>query len=124
MKKTTLALLLLVFVGCHREEAAAVKAVLTKGDGNVEAGKAENEKYGCNACHIIPRIEGQRGMAGPSLEHLKSRPLLSGKLPNNPAIVTKWMQNPPAMDPQSAMPNLGVTPDDARDITAYLFAQP
>lgn len=122
MKKATLALFLLVSVGCHRGEKPA--AAQATGGGNVDAGKAAIEKYGCNACHIIPGVEGQRGMAGPSLDHLKSRPLLSGKLPNNPETLTKWMQNPPAMDPQTAMPNLGVTPDDARDITAYLYAQP
>ncbi len=122
MKNATLTLLLLLSLGCQREEKVA--AAQATGGANVAAGKAAIEKYGCNACHIIPGIEGQRGMAGPSLEHLKSHPLLAGKLPNNAETLTKWMQNPPAMDPQSAMPNLGVTPDDARDITAYLFAQP
>jgi cytochrome c1 len=35
--------------------------------------------------------------------------------------MTKWLQNPQAMDPNNAMPNLGVTPDDSRDIAAFLF---
>jgi len=32
----------------------------------------------------------------------------------------QWLQNPQRMDPQNAMPNLGVTALDARDMTAYL----
>jgi cytochrome c1 len=33
----------------------------------------------------------------------------------------KWLQNPQSMDPQNAMPNLNVTPDDSRDMTAFLY---
>jgi cytochrome c1 len=33
----------------------------------------------------------------------------------------KWLQNPQALDPNNAMPNLGVTPKDSGDITAYLY---
>ncbi len=123
MKRSTLlpplAALLMLSLGCHSGEKAA-----GAGGGNVDAGKAAVEKYGCNACHIVPGIEGPRGMAGPSLEHLKSRPLLAGKLPNNPEMLAKWVQNPPAYNPQNAMPNVGVTPQDAKDIAAYPYTQP
>jgi cytochrome c2 len=112
MKRLMFGLFLLA-AACQQKESA-----------NVGAGKAAIEKYGCNACHVIPGIEGPRGMAGPSLEHLKNRSVLAGKLPNNPETLAKWVQNPQAMDPQNAMPNVGVTPDDARAIAAYLYAQP
>jgi cytochrome c len=115
-----LALILAVF-GCHEEkDAAAIKAA--RGDAN--AGRAAIDKYGCAACHIIPGVDAPRGAAGPSLEHLKNRALLAGKLANTQANAATWMQNPQALSPLNSMPNLGVTPDDARNIAAYLYAQP
>ena len=33
----------------------------------------------------------------------------------------RWIENPPAIDPKTAMPNMGVTVRDARDIAAYLY---
>ncbi len=119
MKRTILAALLLLSFACHSGEKAA-----GSGGGSVDAGKAAIEKYACNACHIIPGIEGPGGRRGPSLGNLKSRPLLAGKLPNDPGTLTRWVQNPPAFNPPSVMPNLGVTPQDARDIAAYLYSQP
>jgi cytochrome c1 len=59
-------------------------------------------------------------MVGPSLDHIGTRTYIAGKLQNNAQNMAKWLQNPQAFDPNNAMPNLGVTPDDARDITAFL----
>ncbi len=121
MKRLAALTLILAALGCHQDEkaAAAKKAV----SGNADAGRAAIDKYGCSGCHIIPGVDAPRGTAGPSLEHLKSRPLLAGKLPNNPDNAATWMQNPQAVPPLNSMPNLGVTPDDARNIAAYLYAQ-
>jgi cytochrome c1 len=33
----------------------------------------------------------------------------------------KWIQRPQEVDPKNAMPNMGVTDQDARDIAAYLY---
>lgn len=33
----------------------------------------------------------------------------------------KWIQHPQRIDPQVVMPEMGVTDQDARDITAYLY---
>jgi cytochrome c1 len=32
-----------------------------------------------------------------------------------------WLQNPQAIVPGNAMPNMGLSEPDARDITAYLY---
>jgi cytochrome c len=116
----TLALILAAF-GCHEDNGAAVAKAAS---GDAAAGRAAIDKYGCPACHVIPGVDAPRGTAGPSLEHLKSRALLAGKLANNAANAATWMQNPQAVNPLNSMPNLGVTPDDARNIAAYLYAQP
>ena len=60
-------------------------------------------------------------MVGPPLDHMAARAYIGGKFQNNPQTMIQWLQNPPAFDPQSAMPNLGVTEADSRDITAYLY---
>ncbi|HEY2324928.1 MAG TPA: c-type cytochrome [Thermoanaerobaculia bacterium] len=88
--------------------------------GDADHGKQLIDKYGCAACHVIPQIEGPKGMVGPPLEHIASRQILAGKLPNTPQNMMAWLQNPQLVDPNNSMPNLGVTPADARDITAYL----
>ena len=41
-------------------------------------------------------------------------------VPNTPDNLIKWLQNPQAVDPQNAMPNLGLTSDQSNDIAAFL----
>jgi len=88
--------------------------------GDAAHGKQLIEKYGCAACHVIPKIDGPKGMVGPPLEHIASRQIIGGKLTNTPQNMMAWLQNPQMVDPNNSMPNLGVTPADARDITAFL----
>jgi cytochrome c1 len=45
---------------------------------------------------------------------------LSGGAQDN---LIHWIRNPQAIDPQTAMPNLGVTERDALDISAYLLSK-
>lgn len=51
---------------------------------------------------------------------IASRSYIAGNFPNAPATLAHWIQSPQALKPKTAMPDLGVTPDQARDITAYL----
>ena len=113
-----LLLIAILLAACNREQKQS--AQLSSG-GNVDRGKAAIERYGCNACHIIPGISGPKGMVGPPLDHIASRSFIAGKFPNNPQTMINWLQDPPKYDPQSAMPNLGVTQADSRDMTAYLY---
>ena len=68
-----------------------------------------------------PGHRGTEGAIGPPLDRLASRTFIAGKVQNTPQNMITWLQNPQAFDPANAMPNLGVKPEDARDITAYLF---
>ena len=77
-------------------------------------------KYGCVACHQIPGIDAPHGAVGPSLDKLATRTTIAGHLPNTPQTMIQWLQNPQSLNPQTSMPNVGVTPADARDMTAYL----
>jgi cytochrome c len=80
--------------------------------------------YGCGACHEIGGVDSAKGHVGPPLKNFKkSIPFIVGKLPNTPDNLARWIENPQAILPNGIMPNLGVTPGQARDIAAYLYTQ-
>jgi len=89
--------------------------------GSVDRGRTAIGKYGCAACHTIPGIENANATVGPPLSNIAVRGFLGGHLANSPDNMMKWIQHPQAVDPKNAMPELGVTDQDARDITAYLY---
>ena len=113
-----IALLLLLLVACNRYEKTQIKEQI---GGDIAQGKQLVQQYGCTACHTIPGVTGPRGMVGPPLEHVASRQFLAGKLPNTPENMIKYLQNPQSTDPANAMPNLALTPDQSRDIAAFLY---
>ena len=76
--------------------------------------------YGCNACHEIPGIPGFQGRTGPPLTDLGRQIYIAGVAPNTPEALMAFIVNPQAIDPRSAMPNLGVTPEEAAVIAEYL----
>lgn len=88
--------------------------------GDAERGRQAIVAYGCGACHVIPGVTGARGAVGPPLGGVGSRAIIAGRRPNTPENVARWIEDPPALAPGTAMPNLGVTAADAQDIAAYL----
>ena len=111
---------LVILALCCNSRETKTEAKMSTG-GDPARGKADIDKYGCTACHSIPGIAGPKGMVGPSLDHLASRQFIAGKFPNNPETLIKWLQNPATFDPNTAMPNMGVSEPDSRDIAAYLY---
>ena len=81
---------------------------------------AEIARYGCGSCHTISGVGGADADVGPSLSNFAARRYIAGRLPNTPANLIAWIRNPQRIDPGNVMPFLGVTPQDARDIAAYL----
>ena len=77
--------------------------------------------HGCGACHVIPGVTGARGSVGPPLNGFSERAYVAGVLPNEPGGLVRWLMNPPAHSPETAMPDLGVTEPEARDMAAYLY---
>jgi cytochrome c1 len=76
---------------------------------------------GCGACHIIPGIRPERGYIGPSLKELRRRAVIAGRLPNDTDHLVRWLRDPQGIDRETAMPNLGLTEPEARDIAAFLY---
>jgi cytochrome c1 len=104
---------------CGQQELK--RAAWSATGGDPDRGAAAISRYGCATCHTVPGIRGADALVGPSLEHVGSRSYVGGVLPNTPDNVIRWIQNPPRVDPLTAMPNLGVTESDARDIAGYLY---
>lgn len=98
------------------EEATA----LTQG-GDPQRGRILIREYGCNTCHTIPGVRGARGSVGPPLTGIAGRMYIAGLLTNTPENLMRWIRDPPGVDSLTAMPDVGVTEPDARDIAAYLY---
>ena len=78
------------------------------------------QKFGCGTCHTIPGIADADGQVGPPLNAIAKRVYLAGKLRNTPDNMVRWLKDPQAVVPGNAMPNMGISQDQARDIAAYL----
>lgn len=89
--------------------------------GDVQRGRLAIRQYGCQTCHLIPGVTGADALVGPPLSGIASRKYLAGVLPNTPQHMMEWLRHPQQVEPLSAMPDLGVTEGDARDIAAYLY---
>lgn len=98
----------------------AERAVPVPG-GDPQRGKAAVERYGCIACHAMPGVTNQGSNVGPPLHKIARRAYLGGVVPNTPADMVRWLRNPPQLAPRTAMPNLGLSEAQAKDIAAYLY---
>ena len=108
-------------VGCDDARGASVASAnrITGGDAN--RGRDLMRTYGCGSCHSIPGVAGANGLVGPPLDGIASRSYIGGVLPNAPDNMLRWLRDPRAVDSLTAMPNVGVTPSDARHLAAYLY---
>ncbi len=77
----------------------------------------------CGACHVIPGINGAAGLVGPPLFSFARRTYVAGEIANTPDNLVRWVMNPQSVEPHTAMPNLGLTEQQARDVAAYLYAR-
>ena len=111
--------LLLGLVSCAGGEARETAAAATGGDP--DRGALALRAYGCGSCHVIPGIPGARGEVGPPLHDFGRRTYIAGTLVNAPDNLVRWIRTPEIVEPGTVMPNLGVSLEDARDITAYLY---
>jgi mono/diheme cytochrome c family protein len=80
-------------------------------------------RYGCAGCHTITGIPGGDGQVGGPLSDLKHRVYIAGVLPNSPGNLVKWIVQPRAFSPRTAMPASDITEAEAKDVAAYLYAR-
>jgi cytochrome c oxidase subunit 2 len=90
--------------------------------GSAEAvrGKALFLSTACAQCHTV-RGSSATGSLGPDLTHVGSRSALAaGTVPNEPAKLAAWINDPQSLKPGSTMPSSRLPPDDIRALVAYL----
>jgi mono/diheme cytochrome c family protein len=66
-------------------------------------------KFGCNGCH---RVGEEGGIVGPALDRAGFR--------LNPTWVYRWIKYPQSMKPDTRMPTLGLSDQEAKAVTMYL----
>ncbi len=124
-KRSVPVLVLLVIIAllssaCSEWSRAAPEDSVLQGDP--DRGVQAFVDYGCISCHTIPGVPRARGIVGPPLNSWANRSYIAGQFPNSEENLTSWLMAPQAMLPGSAMPDMGVTWQDARDMSAYLFS--
>jgi cytochrome c len=90
---------------------------------SIQRGQAAIGKYGCGSCHTIRGISEAQGLVGPPLTGIRNRIYIAGMLENNPGNLALWIRDPKSVNQRTAMPNLGVTPREAADISAFLNSE-
>lgn len=96
-------------------------SVLTRG-GSVRRGAAAIDRLGCGACHLVPGVPGAHGQVGPPLAGIGERAYIAGVLSNTADNMVRWIVDPRGVDSLTAMPDVGATEREARDIAAYLYS--
>ncbi len=108
----------------YRGDLANLRArseTLTGGD--IDRGKQAFARFGCGGCHSVGGVPQAQGKVGPPLEGIAGRAIIAGKLENEPANLRRWIEDPQAVTPGTAMPDLGVSPAESRDIAAFLYTR-
>jgi cytochrome c2 len=96
-------------------------AVATEGDPR--RGEAMFIQYGCGSCHAVNNVRTATGSVGPPLDGIALRVIIGGHLSNTPNNMQKWIRDPQQVSPGTAMPDLNVGAEDARDMTAFLYTR-
>jgi cytochrome c oxidase subunit 2 len=115
-------MLLRVYVDTPDQFAAWVKQEQQTGaqDAAVAAGRQEFESQACVNCHTVAGTSAH-GQFGPDLSHLASRKTIAaGAAANTTENLERWIADPDQIKPGALMPAMHLTPDQVREITAYL----
>lgn len=112
-----IALTCLFLAGCDAKSEKSQVGI----SGDPKRGMDLVKQYGCGGCHLIPGVVDATGNVGPPLVHVGTRTYIAGFFSNSPEKMALWIQDPQRALPGNAMPRMGVTPQDSRDITAFLY---
>lgn len=114
-----LALAAIVGGGCRGGKVERAYQIAT--GGNARQGEILIESHDCGSCHIIPGVRGARGLVGPPLILFGRRTYIAGQLPNTPENLVRWVGAPHSVEPQTAMPDVGLSEQESRDVAAFLY---
>ncbi|HUP44395.1 MAG TPA: c-type cytochrome, partial [Thermoanaerobaculia bacterium] len=95
--------------------------------GDAARGREVVENVGCLACHIDTETVTEEGKERKALrtdfpiERNFGFNLIGTGTKTNPGWLYNWIRNPQNYDPHAPMPDLRLTEQEARDVTAYLM---
>lgn len=112
----------IIYKYIEQRERMRVHAAAETG-GDPMRGEAMFVQYGCGSCHALSDVRDATGAVGPPLDGIGVRVIIAGHLANNPANMEEWIRDPQHVSPGTAMPDLRVGEQDARDITAFLYTR-
>jgi cytochrome c2 len=118
----TVALVFIVWEYARERTQMRIHAAAATG-GDPRRGESMFIQYGCGSCHAVKNVRTATGMVGPPLDGIALRVIIAGHLSNTPQNMQTWIRNPQQVSPGTAMPDLNVGAQDARDITAFLYTR-
>jgi cytochrome c oxidase subunit II len=90
-------------------------------DAQVAEGQKLFMQKGCVGCHSLVAVNAPKGLLGPNLANVGARSWIgAGTLPNTDENLAHWIENPQAIKKGVLMPVLGVKPDEAKALVAFL----
>jgi len=113
--------IVLLLAGCRGNNPEYGHAYAPPTGGDPARGLAVIQSYDCGSCHTIPGVRGAHGLVGPPLLWFSRRTYIAGELPNTASNLVRWVQSPTSVEPGTAMPVLGLTDQQARDVAAFLY---
>ena len=90
--------------------------------GEPELGRKKLAQRSCGSCHVVPGVPRAEGKSAPSLAGWAGRSTFLNTVPNTPENLEKWLDKPSHRKPGTNMPDISLTPEDSRDMAAYLFS--
>lgn len=110
-----------LMAGCRGNNPEYGRAYAPPTGGDPIRGLAVIRTFDCGACHTIPGVNGAHGLVGPPLLWFSRRTYIAGELPNTAQNLVRWVQSPTSVEPGTAMPALGLSDQQARDVAAFLY---
>lgn len=108
------------YAGARAEQRHRAEAIT---GGYAARGQALFLNKGCGGCHTVSGVSGAAGLVGPPLDGVGQRTIVAGMLENTPDNLARWIREPQKVIPGNAMPDLPMTPQDSRDIAAFLYSR-
>ena len=103
-RRVVLAIAITIAGACARPDPRQAQT-----GGRADIGRVAMERRGCGACHEIAGVLNARGRAGPALTHFGRQAMIAGYVPNTAANLLRWIRDPQAVSPGTAMPDLGIS---------------
>ncbi len=69
----------------------------------------------------MPGVSGANGRVGPPLTGIAHRQIIAGHFANTPENLASWIEHPQQMLPGDAMPEMGLSHEQAQTIATYLY---